>query len=232
MSDRKWRTWEVLGLIFVLAAGNLLHFVYEWCGESPIAGVLASVNESTWEHMKLLTTPWVLWSIVEFAALRRTGLPVLTARAAGLLAGLAAIPLLFYGYQGVLGRDIMWLDVAIFQIAVLLGFWVTWAMLRRRALASPVWQVAGAAVLAAMPLCMAGLCWLLPGRWLRLWSLVLAVGLTLHGTVLSRRVPGGELVWYVLAILVGIAYLLLTVGAPDIGPFADPAAAAMGTIPF
>ena len=27
---------------------------------------------------------------------------------------------------------------------VLLGFWVTWAMLRRRALASPVWQVAGA----------------------------------------------------------------------------------------
>ena len=84
------------------------------------------------------------------AALRRTGLPVLTARAAGLLAGLAAIPLLFYGYQGVLGRDIMWLDVAIFQIAVLLGFWVTWAMLRRRALASPVWQVAGAAVLAAV----------------------------------------------------------------------------------
>ncbi|MEI3103226.1 MAG: hypothetical protein V8S97_03250 [Oscillospiraceae bacterium] len=47
-----------------------------------------------------------------------------------------------------------------------------------------------------------------------------------------RRLRGGELVWYVLAILVGIAYLLLTVGAPDIGPFADPAAAAMGAIPF
>lgn len=150
MSDRKWRTWEVLGLIFVLAVGNLLHFVYDWSGQSPVVGALASVNESTWEHMKLLTTPWVLWSIAELIALRRTGLPVLTARAAGLLAGLAAIPLLFYGYQGVLGRDIMWLDVAIFQIAVLLGFWVTWAMLRRRALASPVWQVAGAAVLAAV----------------------------------------------------------------------------------
>ena len=60
-------------------------------------------------------------------------------------------------------------------------------------------------LLAAMPLCMTGLCWLLPGRGLRLWSLVLAGGLTLHGTVLSRRVPGGELVWYVLTILVGIA---------------------------
>ena len=70
MSDRKWRTWEVLGLIFVLAAGNLLHFVYDWSGQSPVVGALAAVNESTWEHMKLLTTPWVLWSIVELIALR------------------------------------------------------------------------------------------------------------------------------------------------------------------
>ena len=120
MSDKKWRTWEVLGLLFVLAAGNLLHFVYDWTGQSPVVGALAAVNESVWEHMKLLTTPWVLWSIAELIALRRTGLPVLTARAAGLLAGLAAIPMLFYTYQGVLGRDLMWLDIAIFQIAVLL----------------------------------------------------------------------------------------------------------------
>ena len=142
--------WELAGFLFTAAAGSLLHFVYDWSGGSALAAAFSAVNESTWEHMKLLTTPWVLWSIAELIVLRRTGLPVLTARAAGLLAGLAAIPLLFYGYQGVLGRDIMWLDVAIFQIAVLLGFWVTWAMLRRRALASPVWQVAGAAVLAAV----------------------------------------------------------------------------------
>lgn len=150
MSDKKWRTWEVLGLLFVLAAGNLLHFVYDWTGQSPVAGALAAVNESVWEHMKLLTTPWVLWSIAELVAVGRSGLPVTAARAAGLLAGLAAIPMLFYTYQGVLGRDLMWLDIAIFQIAVLLGFWVSWTVLRQRALAAPLWQVAGGAVLAAV----------------------------------------------------------------------------------
>ena len=149
MSDKKWRAWEVLGLLFVLAAGNLLHFVYDWTGQSPVVGALAAVNESVWEHMKLLTTPWVLWSIAELVAVGRSGLPVTAARAAGLLAGLAAIPMLFYTYQGVLGRDLMWLDIAIFQIAVLLGFWVSWTVLRRRALAAPLWQVAGGAVLAA-----------------------------------------------------------------------------------
>ena len=90
MSDKKWRTWEVLGLLFVLAAGNLLHFVYDWTGQSPVVGALAAVNESVWEHMKLLTTPWVLWSIAELVAVGRSGLPVTAARAAGLLAGPAA----------------------------------------------------------------------------------------------------------------------------------------------
>ena len=82
------------------------------------------------------------------------------------------------------------------------------------------------------PLCMTGLCWLLPGRGLRLWSLILAGGLTLHGQVLVRRLRGGDLLWYVLAILLGIAYLLLTVRAPSAGPFADPSAPAMAAIPF
>lgn len=50
--------------------------------------------------------------------------------------------------------------------------------------------------------------------------------------VLVRRLRGGELLWYVLAILLGIAYLLLTVRAPSAGPFADPSAPAMAAIPF
>lgn len=36
MTDRKWKTWEVIGLLVMLALGNLLHFVYEWSGDSPL----------------------------------------------------------------------------------------------------------------------------------------------------------------------------------------------------
>ena len=127
MAEKRWRTWETVGLLVVLAAGNLLHFVYDWTGQSPIAAPLAAVNESTWEHMKLFITPWVLWSLVECIALRGHG-ALLPARGLGLLAGLAAIPALFYTYQGILGRGIMWVDVLIFQLAVLLAFWVSWSV--------------------------------------------------------------------------------------------------------
>lgn len=57
MKERHWLRWEVAGLFVVIAAGNLLHFVYEWSGESPVAAVFSGVNESTWEHMKLLAVP-------------------------------------------------------------------------------------------------------------------------------------------------------------------------------
>ena len=62
--------WELAGALFTAAMGTLLHFVYDWTGQSPIAAPLAAVNESTWEHMKLFITPWVLWSLVERIALR------------------------------------------------------------------------------------------------------------------------------------------------------------------
>lgn len=141
MKDTRWRRWEIVGLLWTLAAGNLLHFVYDWTGQSVAAGLFSAVNESTWEHMKLLAVPWILFSLVEYIAVRSGG--IAAPRAAGLLVGLAAIPLLFYGYQGIVGRDSMIVDILIFQVAVLLGFWVSWTLQRRRQLSGAGWTVLG-----------------------------------------------------------------------------------------
>ena len=141
--------WELAGALFTAAMGTLLHFVYDWTGQSPIAAPLAAVNESTWEHMKLFITPWVLWSLVECIALQGHG-SLLPARGLGLLTGLTAIPALFYTYQGILGRGIMWVDVLIFQLAVLLAFWVSWSVQARRVLDGPVWQILGGVTLLAV----------------------------------------------------------------------------------
>ena len=77
MSDRRWRKWELIGLFVTLIFGNLLHFVYDWSGKNRIVAAFAATNESTWEHMKLLVIPWVVWSLVEAIALRENRQPVL-----------------------------------------------------------------------------------------------------------------------------------------------------------
>lgn len=145
--EQKWRTWEVAGLFAVLLLGNALHFVYDWTGRAPWAAYLSAVNESTWEHMKLLLVPWLLWTAAACIA-QRSLRPVMP-RAAGLLAGLAAIPLLFYGYVGVTGVSVGVVNILIFQAAVLLAFWVSVTLQKRGRLTGPVWQLTGVVLLAA-----------------------------------------------------------------------------------
>ena len=147
MKQRTWQRWELAGLFFTIAAGNLLHFVYEWSGEHPAAALLSGTNESTWEHMKLLAVPWILWTAIQALALRGSGVPVIAARTAGLLAGVSAIPILFYTYVGIWGKSISLINIIIFQLAVLLAYGVSSAIQRRRILSETVWQVLGAAVL-------------------------------------------------------------------------------------
>lgn len=156
MKDTRWRTWEIIGLFWTLAAGNLLHFVYDWTGSSVAAALFSAVNESTWEHMKLLAVPWILFSLVEYIVLRSGG--IAGPRAVGLLVGLAAIPLLFYGYKGVVGQGNMIVDILIFQVSVLLSFWVSWSLQKRRRLdgAGPAGAAGGVGTVPAVHLPGAG----------------------------------------------------------------------------
>ena len=122
--------WPLAGFLTVSALGTLAHFAYEWSGKQLLAGAFCAVNESTWEHMKLLVVPWTVWSLVEAVALRGSRRPVLPARAVGLLAGVAAIPVVYYTYTGALGVSSMIVDVLLFQAAVLLGAWISWRIMK------------------------------------------------------------------------------------------------------
>ena len=143
MSDRRWRKWELIGLFVTLIFGNLLHFVYDWSGKNRIVAAFAATNESTWEHMKLLVIPWVVWSLVEAIALRENRQPVLLARALGMLVGVVFIPAVYYTYTGATGASSMIVDVLLFQAAVLLGAWVSWRILAKGSCIGPVWSAVG-----------------------------------------------------------------------------------------
>lgn len=55
------RNYQWVGLIVVCLASIPLHFVYEWTGENTIAGLFTPINESIWEHLKLVYWPLLLW---------------------------------------------------------------------------------------------------------------------------------------------------------------------------
>lgn len=150
MKDRQWRKWEVAGLFFVLIWGNLFHFVFDWSGQNELVGAVAAVNESTWEHMKLMIVPWVLWSAVEALGLRRSRIHVLPARAAALLVGVLFIPAAYYTYVGISGANVAIINIIIFQLAVLLAFFISWRLLDKGRLQGIVRTVLGGVILLAV----------------------------------------------------------------------------------
>lgn len=60
--------WPLAGFLTVSALGTLAHFAYEWSGKQLLAGAFCAVNESTWEHMKLLFFPALLFTMIQIAA--------------------------------------------------------------------------------------------------------------------------------------------------------------------
>lgn len=111
------------GILFTAAAGSALHFLFDWSGRLIPAALIAPVNESVWEHLKLLFFPFLLFSALE-ALLRRPGPAFYTAAACGVLAGLASIPVLFYTFTGVTGNHALWADILIFLVSVVLTFFL------------------------------------------------------------------------------------------------------------
>ena len=99
--------WELGGFLFTGLAGCLLHFVYEWSGGAPLAAVFSAVNESVWEHMKLLYVPLFLFSLVQLSLLGRNYPNLLAVRGLSALTGLALIPVLYYTYTGLFGRHFL-----------------------------------------------------------------------------------------------------------------------------
>lgn len=60
---------KIIGVIVIFSLTVLYHFLYEWF-PNPIFSIFFPVNESIWEHMKLLYSGILTWSIFEYNLLK------------------------------------------------------------------------------------------------------------------------------------------------------------------
>ena len=147
--DKRIFRWNAAGFLWTVTAGTALHFLFDYTGGALWAGAVSAVNESVWEHMKLLFLPVFLFTLVQSAAVGAK-IPALAAvRAVLALAGTAFIPVVYYTYTGAVGRRFLWADVTIFLAAAALTFALDRQLRRRGRLTAPWQQLVGFAVLWA-----------------------------------------------------------------------------------
>lgn len=113
--------WELFGFAVTSFLGTILHFMYEWLGEAVWIAPFSGVNESTWEHMKLLFWPMLLFLAVQSIFFRDYD-SFICVKLRGILIGLCLIPTLFYLYNGVIGESPDFINIAIFFVSAGVGY--------------------------------------------------------------------------------------------------------------
>ena len=113
--------WQLFGFAVTSLGGTLLHFLYDWLGEATWIVPFSGVNESTWEHMKLLFWPMFIYAVMQSLFFRDTD-GFWCVKLKGILLGLSLIPIIFYTYNGAIGKSPDWLNISIFFISAAIAY--------------------------------------------------------------------------------------------------------------
>ena len=116
--------WQVAGFLFTSILGTFLHFLFGLSGQSLIAAIFSAINESIWEHMKLIYYPMLLFALVEFQFWGKEHKDFWCIKLVGILLGLTLIPVLYYTYTGIFGVSVDLLNITIFFLSAGVAFWV------------------------------------------------------------------------------------------------------------
>lgn len=106
--------WSAAGFSFATLGGTILHFLFDWTDGSILVAPFSGVNESTWEHMKLLYWPLLLFTIVQHRFCNWEN--YWCVKLVGTLAGLMLIPVLFFTIRGIFGPTPDWINIGIFYV--------------------------------------------------------------------------------------------------------------------
>ena len=117
--------WQAAGFAAVTFGGTIAHFLYGWTDGSILVSPFSGVNESTWEHMKLLFWPLFFFTLVQRLFFRDEE-NYWCVKLEEIVLGLVLIPVLFYTYNGVFGKSPDWINIAIFYISAALVFLFEW----------------------------------------------------------------------------------------------------------
>lgn len=121
---------EIISSIFIIITGTILHFTYSWSNNNHLIGTFSAINESTWEHLKLIFFPMLITTIIGHILYKDNFPNYICIKTKGILLALSFIIVFFYTYTGIIGSNITFLNISSFFIAILLGEYYTYKKLK------------------------------------------------------------------------------------------------------
>ena len=112
------KTIEIISFIIASLLGVIFHFIYSWSGENAVAGLFFPVNESTWEHLKLIFFPILIVSIGEYFIFHAKYDNFICVKLLSALLAMVLTVVCFYTYLGVSGKNSDVMDILIYFLSM------------------------------------------------------------------------------------------------------------------
>ena len=129
MNKKKIRNYQIFSVIFTFILGTILHFTYNLSGKNIFIASFSAINESVWEHLKLLYFPMLIIILIGYFYIGKDIPNFLCSKIIGILVALAFTIIFFYTYTGILGKNIAFIDITSFFIATILGEFVAYTLI-------------------------------------------------------------------------------------------------------
>ena len=115
----------VIGTLFVSVMGSLFHFAYQWTCCNWLMGLFVAVNESVFEHLKLLIFPLILfWGFdcLFFGNIREH----LVGLTAAIYSGVLFLCVFYFAWKIIFIEDQLWFDILLFIVSALVSQITGW----------------------------------------------------------------------------------------------------------
>lgn len=113
----------IIGVFVIFLFGSLLHFTFDWSGNFLIVGFFSAVNESVFEHTKLMILPIILYYLISYFILKKelNRNKYFTAMLISLGVSIVTIPLLYYFYTEAFLINLPLINIFLFFVSGLIG---------------------------------------------------------------------------------------------------------------
>ena len=109
---------NVIAVFVISLLGVLGHFVYEWTNENAVVGLFFPVNESIWEHLKLIFFPSLIFFGIEYSLSANKPKNYIPTAIKGIFYGMLSVVTLYYTITGIIGNNIDFINILIYFVSV------------------------------------------------------------------------------------------------------------------
>lgn len=131
-SESTINKWHIGGFFWIVIVGSLLHFVYEWSGESSIVALFSPINESVWEHLKLGYFSLTFFIIIEYWYLRDKTANYAIAKTVGIIDMSIFIVVIHYTYKLIFKKSNMVVDIASFIVGAFICQFISSRIMKKK----------------------------------------------------------------------------------------------------